>query len=70
MAYTAPSYDNVNFDFTESGYTAPAYNSVVFEFGGGTGWSHYFNGVSGSDIASLYTDAVDISNVASINGVE
>lgn len=33
-------------------------------------WSHYFNGISGGDIASLYTDAVDISNVVSINGVE
>jgi len=34
------------------------------------GWPHELSGVSGSNIASLFLGAVDIGNVANINGVE
>ena len=34
------------------------------------GWSHILNGVSGSDMKSLFLGAVDINSVVSINGVE
>ena len=32
MAYTAPAYNNVNFNFSESGYTAPSIDNITFSF--------------------------------------
>lgn len=33
MAYTPPTYNAVNVDFTKTGYTPPAYNAVNVDFG-------------------------------------
>jgi len=32
MAYTAPSGDNISFEFTDSGYSAPTGSGIEFEF--------------------------------------